>query len=474
MMNRTNMRNGIPLLLLLMMFCMLVPVSSHALILGEPVTSGTPVNFTAMDGHIRTGDGDSIYMWGYSLPGKPMQYPGPTLIVNQGDTVIINLTNRLPVPVSLVFPGQSVTTATVSGTGVAGLLTTEVPPDNGVTTVSYTFTPTEPGTYTYYSGTNPDLQVEMGLVGALIVRPTGFALMNPKQAYLDTPVPPVPGSPITVAAPISAYEREYLFLLTEIDPQLHLKVEQGQAYLVDNTTRRSVSWFINGRNFPDTMAMDNANYLPSQPYSAMPQMHPGERVLMRMIGAGRNLHPFHTHGQNHLVIARDGRLMNSSLNNGNPPNLAVSDFTTTAVPGETVDAIWGPWTGAKLGWDVYGPAAGFPAKDIPPHTCNGLAGPSPGFDPTTHEYCPDHDKPFPVQLPAPSDLTFGPMYSGSPFLGQPDPSLPPPVISVLQNRDGGLAYMWHSHAERELTTNNIFLGGMATMAIVLPYSVLIP
>jgi FtsP/CotA-like multicopper oxidase with cupredoxin domain len=463
MMKRTNMRNGIPLLLLLMMFCMLVPVSSHALILGEPVTSGTPVNFTAMDGHIRTGDGDSIYMWGYALPGKPMQYPGPTLIVNQGDTVVINLTNRLPVPVSLVFPGQSVTTATVSGTGVAGLLTTEVPPDNGVTTVSYTFTPTQPGTYTYYSGTNPDLQVEMGLVGALIVRPTGFALMNPKQAYLDTPVLPVPNSPITVTAPISAYEREYLFLLTEIDPELHLKVEQGQAYLVDNTTRRSVSWFINGRNFPDTMAMDNANYLPSQPYSAMPQMHPGERVLMRMIGAGRNLHPFHTHGQNHLVIARDGRLMNSSLNNGDPPNLAVSDFTTTVVPGETADAIWGPWTGAKLGWDVYGN----PADPATVHTCNNPTG----FDTVTFEYCPDHGKPFPVELPAQSDLTFGPMYGGTPFLGLPG-SLPP--ANVSQNPNAGLSYMWHSHAERELTTNNIFLGGMATMAIVLPYSVLIP
>ena len=32
-------------------------------------------------------------------------------------------------------------------------------------------TASEPGTYTYYSGTNSGLQVEMGLVGAIIVRP---------------------------------------------------------------------------------------------------------------------------------------------------------------------------------------------------------------------------------------------------------------------------------------------------------------
>ena len=36
-----------------------------------------------------------------------MQYPGPTLIVNQGDTVKIVLNNTLPVPVSIIFPGTA-------------------------------------------------------------------------------------------------------------------------------------------------------------------------------------------------------------------------------------------------------------------------------------------------------------------------------------------------------------------------------
>ena len=40
--------------------------------------------------------------------------------------------------------------------------------------VSYTFTAGEPGTYQYHSGTRPDLQVEMGMYGALIVRPTAW------------------------------------------------------------------------------------------------------------------------------------------------------------------------------------------------------------------------------------------------------------------------------------------------------------
>jgi hypothetical protein len=177
-------------------------------------------------------------------------------------------------------------------------------------------------------------------------------------------------------------------------------------------------------------------------------------VLIRLIGGGRDLHPFHTHGVNHLVIARDGRL----LKTGASPiiNLPVSDYTTTSVPGETVDAIYGPWTGMKLGWDIYGDPA------VNGHTCTNPTG----FDPVTFEWCPDHGKPIPVQLPAQSLLQFGPMWGGTPYLGIPG-DLPPGHVQL--NPQAGLSFMWHSHAERELTTNNIFIGGMATMALILPY-----
>jgi len=35
-------------------------------------------------------------------------------------------------------------------------------------------------------------------------------------------------------------------------------------------------------------------WLPLQPYNALARMHPGERVLMRVAAAGRDLHPFTT------------------------------------------------------------------------------------------------------------------------------------------------------------------------------------
>src|SRR6202007_1357093 len=85
-----------------------------------------------------------------------------------GDSVSVKLTNGLPAAAgntSILFPGFTVTT---SG-GVAGLLTQEAAPGGSVT---YTFTAGSPGTRAYYSGTQSDLQVEMGLYGAIIVLPS--------------------------------------------------------------------------------------------------------------------------------------------------------------------------------------------------------------------------------------------------------------------------------------------------------------
>lgn len=392
--------------------------------------TGTTFNLTAKADYISTPDGNSIYMWGYALNNGTMQYPGPTLIVNQGAAVTVNLTNTLPVPVSIVFPGQSSVTA--KG-GVQGLITREAAPGG---TVSYTFTASQPGTYTYYSGTKPDLQIEMGLVGAIIVRPA----TNPSgQAYNHAD---------------SDFDHEYLFLISEIDPKIHELVEAGMMNAIDNTTYWPVYWFLNGRAAPDTMLEANTPLLPTQPYNIVPMMHPGEKVLLRIVNASRDLHPFHTHGNHHKVIARDGRLLKSSA--ASSIDLAYYAFTTSVPTGGTADAVF-EWVG-KTGWDIYGTGNG--------HTCSDGNGDQ--LDDVTFEYCPDHGKPFPVLLPHQQDLTFGQFYSGSPFLGAMG-SLPPGEGGF--NPNGGYMYMWHSHSEKELTNNDIFPGGMLTMMIIEAHNV---
>lgn len=441
-MNRKIMKTPGWMTALIVMMLLISPAASLAFIDG---ITGPTFNLTAGTTHIVTPDANSILVWGYanSSGASGPQYPGPTLIVNEGDDVTVNLTNNLDEPVSIVFPGQKVTAT--PGTGIPGLVTREAQAKVGAVpgTVSYTFTATNPGTYLYHSGSHQDLQVEMGLFGALIVRPAGFSSLTP-QAYghADT-----------------AYDREFLFLLSEMDPAIHEQVEFGRKSKIDTTSIHLVNWFINGRAAPDTMAAANAPWLPSQPYNCSPIMRPGEQVLLRLIGGNKDLHPFHTHGNNFRLIAKDGVLLESNPGVSGP-DLAVSNFTQRVVPGETYDALF-TWTGQGLNWDIYGPAAGDPTKGIPAHTCDTPAG----FDTVTREYCPDHDKPFPVTLPDVKELTNGPFWSGSPFLGVQG-SLPPG--QGTGNLEGGFFYMWHSHNERELTNNDIFPGGLLTMLMIDP------
>ena len=423
--------------------------------------TGPTFNLVAREAYLITGDGNTVYGWGYGNGAGPMQYPGPTLIVNQGDTVTVNLTNTLPTGVSMIFPGQQ---GVVAAGGTAGLLTNEVGVAGCTTApacgqVSYTFTATQPGTYMYHSGTNPSLQVDMGLVGTIIIRPN---VADPAhQAY---------------SQPNTGFDREFLFLLSDMDAAMHDRMSylvQTQRQLgllppydfssIDTSAFYATLWFINGRNSPDTLIDANVRWLPNQPYNAAPKMHPGEKVLMRMVAAGRDLHPFHHHGAHALPIARDGRVLESAPGAG--PDLSSPDFTVRSIPGQTLDLIF-EWTGQNIGWDVYGPTA---------HTCNGIAvnaanPQSPGFDPATHEYCPDHGKAFPVILPNQQDVQFGEYYSGSPYLGkfgilpQGHPGL---------NVNGGYYHIWHSHNEKEITTNNVFPGGMKTFLIIEAPSVVI-
>ena len=42
------------------------------------------------------------------------------------------------------------------------------------------------------------------------------------------------------------------------------------------------------------MAAAGNALLPSQPYNILPRMHPGEKLLLRVVRGGREMHPFHT------------------------------------------------------------------------------------------------------------------------------------------------------------------------------------
>src|SRR5271169_3247304 len=182
-MSATKMTKSILIarLLLAPMMALFLAAAAQAAV---PGITGPTFNLTAQTAFLNQPDGSSVYSWGYGCDGmKPqptflpsaiagascptMQVPGPTLIVTEGQTVTVNLSNGLPAAAgntSILFPGFVVT---ATG-GVQGLLTLEASP---ASTVTYTFTANSPGTHAYYSGTQGDLQIEMGLYGAVVVLP---------------------------------------------------------------------------------------------------------------------------------------------------------------------------------------------------------------------------------------------------------------------------------------------------------------
>lgn len=516
-------------MLLPMMVVAALVATAHA---AAPGIKGKTFNLTAVDAYITQPDGQAIYSWGYGCttgfvptfaPGpinggfcNTMQIPGPTLIVTEGDVVMVTLTNNLPSAAgntSILFPGFNVTP---SG-GVQGLLTQEAAPGS---TVTYTFTASTPGTRSYYSGTQSDLQVEMGLYGAIIVLPKSI----PTNCNTSSTAPASPNNlkaeahwgesdfrlaPAAYDHPRACYDREYLFQFSEMDPRIHHQA-QDQVTALHGCTAGAAGcnlnvatepyhpayFMINGRSMPDDMDPNYAPEYPHQPYNGNPHMHPGELVLLRIIGQGRWQHPFHEHANHVRVLARDGNLIVSATDANSLAGPAL--FTTTTTPGQAMDGIF-YYTGRGLNWDMYGhnPSSTDLTAKL---TCTPDANGYNTGDPTAinyFEWCQDHDKPLqakpfgdvagggPATLPDPNILTNGAWFGGSPYLG-PDATTratfgtcagvtncsttgtTPPSGTIANNPSGeaGFAFMWHSHNEREITTNNIFPGGMMMMMLV--------
>jgi FtsP/CotA-like multicopper oxidase with cupredoxin domain len=531
-----------------------LPAASFAGIKGHKGTSPNPVfNLTAKEGHISTADASSYLFWGFAdddgqdggkIPGQ-VQFPGPTLIVTEGDTVTINLTNTLAEPVSLIFPGLDVLTSTapVFRQGNPAMLTSLTPEAAPGGKQVYRFIASRPGTFYYQSGSNQDIQIRMGLFGGIIVRPLengttktytkiypdhadrnganpgpdGPAIDFTKFVYDEDNVPDLipildptaaTGTTMTNIGASTGYDREFLYLVSDMDPDfeiwMELKADRTKpvslADWIDASIKKDFTqwkanyWFATGRTAPDDMGEDFDKNLISQPYSIQPLMHPGESLLTRFVNMGRDFHPLHTHGQHQRIVGEDGMILSSSPDPFAPDqtgptgtktlgaDISQEEFTLTLSPGNTFDSIF-TWTGKKLGWDLYGHNPGdalAPYEYIGDHVIASAAPMVP--DPLygrypTNQYAPLLADSSAATTPqagptifAPEQLTFtfGPWFSGSPFLGDVQP-LPPSNEGSSFNLGGGYYYMWHSHAEREITNYNIFPGGMLTMMGIVPW-----
>jgi FtsP/CotA-like multicopper oxidase with cupredoxin domain len=543
-MRETKMNKAISMSKLLpvvmLALALLFTATTHA---AAPGITGPAFNLTAQPAYLTQPDGQAVYSWGYGCNGAPsgfaprpggadlpnaacnaMQVPGPTLIVTENTQFTVTLTNQLPLAAgntSILFPG--LTLVSTSG-GAAGILTQEA---TSASPVTYTLTATSPGTRAYYSGTQGDLQIEMGLYGAIIVLPATIpSACTSGLAAANVAVEGHWGeSDYRLAAAAydnnhACYDREYLFQFSEMDPRIHTQAlsqvkaagsctagAAGCSLNVATEPYHPGYFMINGRSMPDDMDPNYSFQYPHQPYNGNPHMHPGEQVLIRVIGQGRWQHPFHEHGNHVRILGRDGNLILSptATIGETTPLAGPLLFTTTTTPGLAFDGIF-YWTGKGLNWDAYGhnPTSSDPNATLPctPDANGYNTGVSARTQINYYEWCQDHNKPVqvapfgdvasggPATLPDANILTNGAWYGGSPYLG-PDATLratgcssnpyvnsnqtscgqtgstpPSGTIANPPSGEAGFAFMWHSHNEREITTNNIFPGGMLMMMLV--------
>src|SRR5204862_434468 len=97
-------------------------------------------------------------------------------------------------------------------------------------------------------------------------------------------------------------------------------------------------FMINGRSMPDDMDSNYAVQYPHQPYNGNPHMHPGEQVLIRVIGQGRWQHPFHEHGNHVRIVGRNGNLILSAT--GANSLAGPRQVTTRTTPALTFHVIF--------------------------------------------------------------------------------------------------------------------------------------
>ncbi|MEO6701464.1 MAG: hypothetical protein ABI140_10020 [Jatrophihabitantaceae bacterium] len=446
----------------------------------HPPVAPLPTNpsfvLTAQDGYITTPDGNSIYMWGYGNGSGAYQDPGPVLCVNEGDTITITLRNTLPVPTSIQFPGMNgvlangrpsqPSAATNSLATPAGADTGSSPNSSDPskeTKVTYQFTADRPGTFLYESGTNPELQVQMGLVGAIVVRPkignpclvgtavaAGTVCTPSSHVYDDAGASagmrtdPASCATAGTLACFSSFnpKKEYLHLLSEIDPKMHSAAENGD-YNYEMSAYRARYFFINGRSFPDTVSPNFAAHVPSQPYGSLVHIQPRntdptspdynpDPALVRYLNSGPVDYPFHPHSNNERQVGFDANPLINNTNAAKPTDASIDRFGIVVPPGATIETEFA-WVD-QANWDPNN------------HAINSGGA---------------ND----IVVPDQQSRTEGQFWSGTPYLG----SHADLGTGVTQyNQCGEMYQVAHSHALFQATNYGASMGGMLTMIRIDP------
>lgn len=194
------------------------------------------------------------------------QVPGPEIRVNEGERVRVVLENKLPAPTTIHWHGLIIP---ASMDGVPGVSMEAVKPGESF---AYEFVAANPGTFWYHPHVDSLNQISRGMYGAFIVEP------RKRDLKID---------------------REYTLIMSEwVVPSKSESAEAMRGVGGMGGMEAANYYTINGKSAPAIPPM---------------KVKQGERVLIRFINAGNEVHPMHLHGHAFQVVATDGYPLPSTV-----------------------------------------------------------------------------------------------------------------------------------------------------------------
>lgn len=215
--------------------------------------------------HTINGDGgEVINVWGYtSSNGATPMIPGPLIEATQGQSISVEVVNNNNRSHNFVIQGVTSDTGSIS-------------PGNSKT---YTFTPNKGGVFFYRDTLNSNVNREMGLHGALIVRSN-----SSNRVWDNGP----------------SYNIERLWVLADMDtPNWNDRASSGNN--VSTGSYRPNVFMINGQGGFDGMHDPNT----------VLEGNSGQVGVVRIVNAGQFDQSLHWHGNHFRVISRNGSHLNN-------------------------------------------------------------------------------------------------------------------------------------------------------------------
>jgi FtsP/CotA-like multicopper oxidase with cupredoxin domain len=207
-------------------------------------------DFTADGANKTLIDGANIFTWGFNdtAGASGPSGLGSGIIVTEGDTVNVTISNNLDRNINFVVQGVTGNTQAVAPGA----------------TRTYSFTAPQAGTYMYTDDVNGFIGKAMGLSGPMIVMPA-----DGSQALTGNN---------------DNFVKQYTMFMSDMDDRLNAAVAAGGTYNI--TDYEPNYYFANGLIYPDT-TYDDQTFI---------TMNLGDDIAIRFVNAGVIEYPMHFHG----------------------------------------------------------------------------------------------------------------------------------------------------------------------------------